>query len=91
MSNKRKQYSSQFRAKVTLEAIRSEKTVAELASQYEVHPTMISNWKRQLIEEASSLFERGNVSSRLKGSEVAIFDKVGKTAFNIRAFRCIFQ
>jgi transposase len=59
MSSKRKQYSPQFKAKVALEAIRGEKTAAELASQYEVHPTMINNWKRQLLEEASSLFEKG--------------------------------
>jgi len=44
MSNKRKQYSSQFKAKVALEAVRGEKTISELASQYEVHPTMINTW-----------------------------------------------
>jgi len=44
MSNKRKQYSSQFNAKVALEAVRGEKTISELASQYEVHPTMINTW-----------------------------------------------
>lgn len=43
MSNKRKQYSPQFKAKVALETVRGEKTVSELASQYEVHPTMINN------------------------------------------------
>jgi transposase-like protein len=63
MSNKRKQYSPQFKAKVVLEAIRGEKTVSELASQYEVHPTMINNWKRQVLEEASSLF-RSEYSNR---------------------------
>ncbi len=60
MSNKRKQYSPQFKAKVALEALRGEKTISELASQYEVHPTMINNWKRQLSEAASSLFEKGS-------------------------------
>ena len=42
MSNKKKQYGTQFKAKVALEAIRGEKTVSELASQYEIHPTMIN-------------------------------------------------
>lgn len=64
MSNKRKQYSPQFKAKVALEAIRGEKTVAELANQYEVHPTMINNWKRQVLEEAGSLFEKGSESTK---------------------------
>jgi transposase-like protein len=58
MSNKRKQYNSQFKAKVALDAVRGEKTVPELASQYSLHPTVINNWKRQLLESASGLFER---------------------------------
>jgi len=59
MSNKRKQYSPEFKAKVALEAVRGEKTTSELASQYQLHPTVINNWKRQLTEGASSLFEKG--------------------------------
>lgn len=55
--NKRKQYSPQFKAKVALDAIRGDKTVAELSSHYELHPTVINNWKRQVLEGASELFE----------------------------------
>ena len=65
MSNKRKQYSPQFKAKVALDAVRGEKTVPELSSQYSLHPSMINNWKKQLLEEASTLFENG----RKKASE----------------------
>ena len=65
MSNKRKQYNPQFKAKVALEAVRSVKTVPELASQYNLHPTVINNWKRQLLKEAKTLFENG----RKKASE----------------------
>jgi transposase len=64
MSNKRKQYSSQFKAKVALEAVRGEKTISELTSQYGIHPTMIHNWKRQLLEGASSLFENAAKGSQ---------------------------
>ncbi|WNZ25194.1 transposase [Leptolyngbya sp. NK1-12] len=67
MANKRKQYSAQFKAKVALAAIRGEKTVAELASQFEIHPTMINNWKRQLLEGADEIFEQGNSSSPAAG------------------------
>jgi transposase len=63
MSNKRKQYNPQFKAKVALEAVRGEKTVPELASQYSLHPTVINNWKRQLLESASTLFENGKKHS----------------------------
>jgi transposase len=51
MSRKRKQYSPQFKAKVAIEAIRGQKTTPELASQYDIHPTMINNWKRDLLEQ----------------------------------------
>jgi len=48
MSNKRKQYSPEFKAKVALAAIQNDETIAELASRFGVHPTMISNWKKTL-------------------------------------------
>ena len=57
--NKRKQYSPQFKAKVSLEAVRGDKTVTELSSQYDLHPTVINNWKRHLLDGASALFESG--------------------------------
>jgi transposase-like protein len=71
MANKRKQYSAQFKAKVALAAIRGEKTVAELASQYEVHPTMINNWKRQLLEGASNVFEAGGATAPTQSDQQA--------------------
>jgi transposase-like protein len=76
MSNKRKQYSPQFKAKVALEAVRGEKTVSELASQYEVHPTMINNWKRQLLEEASSVFDKGNEANKANDSQQGQIDEL---------------
>jgi transposase-like protein len=60
VSKKRKQYSAQFRAKVALEALCGEKTIAEIAAQYEIHPTMIHNWKQQLLDGANGIFEQSN-------------------------------
>ncbi|MGB8701669.1 MAG: hypothetical protein WCD18_19820 [Thermosynechococcaceae cyanobacterium] len=71
MSNKRKQYNPQFKAKVALDAVRGEKTVAELSSQYSLHPTMINNWKRHLIEEANTLFEGGSKKHEGQGNQDA--------------------
>ena len=62
MSKKRRQYSPQFKSKVAIEAIQGVKTVPELSSQHNVHPTLINQWKRQLLENASHLFESGNSS-----------------------------
>jgi transposase len=57
--SKRKQHSPDFKAKVALEAVKGEETVSELASRFGVHPTMIHQWKRSLLEGASGVFERG--------------------------------
>ena len=57
--SKRKNHSPEFKAKVALEALKGERTVAELSSQFGVHPTMIHSWKRALLEGASGVFERG--------------------------------
>lgn len=53
----RKSYSAQLKAKVALEAIKGEKTIAEIASLFEVHPNLVSNWKRDLQKSAIGLFE----------------------------------
>ncbi|MEZ4552231.1 MAG: transposase, partial [Desulfobacterales bacterium] len=62
MSKKRKRYSSAFKAKVAIEAIRDESTTAEFAKKYEVHPTMISGWKRALLDGAAEIFDKGQRS-----------------------------
>jgi transposase len=53
---KRKRYSAEFKAKVALEAIKGEQTVAELANRYGLHPNLITNWKRQAIENLAATF-----------------------------------
>jgi transposase len=76
MSRKRKQYSPQFKAKVAIDAIRGQKTTAELASQYEIHPTMINNWKRDLLEKASELFDNGKTTNRVQAETQAQIDEL---------------
>lgn len=56
---KRKQYSPAFKAKVALEAIKEEKTAAETASSYEIHPTLVNKWRREAEENLAVLFEDG--------------------------------
>lgn len=55
----RRQFSADFKAKVALEALRGELTLAEIAKKHNIHPNMITGWKRQLSEQAASLFVRG--------------------------------
>lgn len=56
MSKKRRNHSPEFKAKVALAAAKGDKTVSELASQYNLHPTQITQWKNELIQNAATLF-----------------------------------
>jgi transposase-like protein len=56
MSNKRKKYSPDFKAKVALAALKNDQTTAELAQRFGVHPTMITAWKRSVQEGAADIF-----------------------------------
>ena len=76
MSNKRKQYKPQFKARIALEAVRGHKTVPELSSQHNLHPSMINNWKRQLVDGASELFEAGRKQAQEKQDHQAQIDEL---------------
>lgn len=55
-TTRRRRFSAEFKAKIALEAIRGEQTINELASRYELHPNMITNWKRQAIDNMAAVF-----------------------------------
>jgi transposase len=55
-TTRRRRFSAEFKAKVALEAIRGELTIQDLASRYELHPNMITNWKRQAIDNMATVF-----------------------------------
>jgi transposase len=58
----RRTHSPAFKAKVALAALKGDKTLAELAQQFDVHPNQITDWKKQLQERVADVFEAGNVS-----------------------------
>ena len=61
MKKSRRNHSAAFKARVALEAIRGEKTVAEIAAHHEVHPNQVTSWKTQLLQNAAAVFG-GNAS-----------------------------
>lgn len=54
---KRKQYSAAFKLKAVLEMLKEEQTIPEIASEFEVHPTMLHAWRREFFEKAPAIFE----------------------------------
>ena len=56
MNGNKKRYGSKYKAKVALESIKGEKTAAELASQYGIHATQITRWKKHMLENLPELF-----------------------------------
>jgi putative transposase len=56
----KKQFSDEFKAKVGLEALKGQKTVAELAGEFDVHPTQINTWRALIKDRTASLFGRGD-------------------------------
>lgn len=58
MKRKRKQFDGAFKAKVALNAIKGEKTLSELASQYEIHPNQIRQWKQRVMDDLPDIFSR---------------------------------
>ncbi len=67
---KRRLHNATFKAKVAMDALKDEETVAQLASRYGIHPTMIHTWKKVLQEGAAELFEKGKKAN--KGQEALI-------------------
>ncbi len=67
MTGKRKRHSAAFKAKVALEAAKQTRTVAELAKVFQVHPVQISQWKKQLLDGAESLFRDGRRREQEEG------------------------
>lgn len=64
MRNLRRRHDPAFKAKVALEAVKGEKTVAQLSSDYGVHPNLIRQWKKRLLEELPGIFSNKSKRSR---------------------------
>ncbi len=80
----RRNHSPAFKAKVALEAIRGgDKTLAELAKQYDVHPNQITDWKSQLLERAASVFGGGETPAEPKTDVKQLHAKIVQQALEI--------
>ena len=71
MTTTRKQYSAKFKARAAIEAIRGEKTLSQLGSQFKVHPIQIAKWRKSALEQPPELFVDGRKSKGRKGKRRA--------------------
>jgi len=80
MPSMRKQYEASFKAKVALEALKGEKTMAQLASEYDVHPNQIGRWKTELLEKLPELFSdrRKRVDKDREETEAELYRQIGQ-------------
>jgi putative transposase len=80
MSQKRKRHSAEFKAKVALEAVKGLKTSSELAREYQVHPTQISQWKRQLLDMLPEVFNTGKTTPEAATQEATapLYEEIGR-------------
>ncbi len=76
----RKRYSGEFKAKLALEVIKGQRTLGEIASDYGVHPTQLTLWKRQLLEELPQLFsdKRVRANKEQEGLQDRLYQQIGQ-------------
>ena len=80
MAGKRRRFTAEFKARVVRAALREDKTLAALASQFDVHPNQITEWKRQALEALPELFGRRKAADAkaAEAHEARLYEQVGK-------------
>ena len=85
MTTKRRKHTDEFKAKVGLEAVKGVRTLSELSSAYKVHPTVIAQWKRRLVEGAASVFGRpgGGAGKSEEELTAPLYEEIGRLKMEV--------
>jgi transposase-like protein len=78
MRKKRRRHEPGYKAKIALEAVRERKTVSELASQFDVHPSQIQEWKGVLLKRAAEIFSGPSPARRQEAEEAELYEQIGR-------------
>lgn len=84
MTRKRRVFGAAFKAKVALAAVRGEKTTAQLASEFSVHVSQVTAWKKQLLEQAPGLFDDGRQRrDESAANEQELYEQIGRLKMQV--------
>jgi transposase len=84
MTRKRRVFGAAFKAKVALAAVRGDKTTAQLASEFSVHTSQVTAWKKQLLEQAAGLFEDGRQRrDESAADEQELYERIGRLKMEV--------
>jgi transposase-like protein len=75
---KRQNHSAEFKTKVVIEALKEQKTLIELAQFYQIHPNQITLWKKEFMENASLIFEKGHKKPKEDIDQARLFETIGQ-------------
>ena len=78
MSVKRRNHSPEFKFRVALEAAKERKTIGQLASEFNLHPTQIGNWKKCLLEDGKSVFQPNGKHELQTVKESELYEQIGR-------------
>ena len=78
MKKPRRNHSAAFKARVALEALRGEKTIAQIAAHHEVHPNQVTSWKSQLLENAAGIFGGNALAADGRERIRELHEKIGE-------------
>lgn len=84
MTRKRRVFGAAFKAKVALAAVRGDKTTAQLASEFSVHVSQVTAWKKQLLDQAPGLFEDGRGrQDEAAANEQELYEQIGRLKMQV--------
>ena len=78
MSAKRRRHSPEFKFKVALEASKEQDTIVQLASEYNIHPNQIRDWKKHLLKNGKSVFQSNGKDKSQSTQESELYEQIGR-------------
>ena len=85
MARKRRRFTAQFKARVVRAALREDKTLAQLASEFDVHPNQITEWKRQVLDTLPDVFSRKKKREQLDNQQLIdrLYRQIGELQVDV--------